>query len=133
MLVMVLKLIAATTAKPGTTILWEGVPCVVRGNEMSKTGKHGSMKCRMEIVGIFDDKKRIVLCPGDDKLEVPLIEKRRGQVLSVTGDKASVMDLESFETLEIAFMPEIKDELAAEKQIEYWDVEGQKVIMRVLS
>ncbi len=130
---MVLKLIAATTAKSGTTILWEGAPCVVRSNDMSKTGKHGSMKCRMEIVGIFDGKKRIVLCPGDDKLEVPLIEKRRGQVLSVNGDKANIMDLESFESLDVSIMEEVRDQVAPEKQVEYWDAEGQKVIMRVLS
>ena len=129
---MILKLIAATTAKPGTTILWEGTPCVVRSNDMSKTGKHGSMKCRMEVIGIFDGKKRIALCPGDDKLEVPLVDKRRGQVLSVTGDKASVMDLENFETIDMAFMEDVKDDIATDKQVEYWDIEGKKVIMRMV-
>lgn len=130
---MVLKLINATAAKPGTTILWENAPCVVRSNDISKTGKHGASKCRMEAVGIFDGKKRIVTVPGDDKLEVPLIEKKRGQVLSVSGDKANIMDLESFETLDVPILEEIKTDVAIEKQVEYWDVEGQKVIMRVLS
>lgn len=130
---MVLKLINATAAKPGTTILWEGVACVVRSNDISKTGKHGSSKCRMEMVGIFDGKKRIAAVPGDDKLEVPLIEKRRGQVLSITEGMASIMDLESFETLDMPFMEEIKADIAAEKQVEYWDCEGKKVVMRVIS
>ncbi len=130
---MVLKLISATAAKPGTTILWEGIPVVVRSNDISKTGKHGSSKCRMEMVGIFDGKKRIGVSPGDDKLEVPLIEKKRGQILNVSGDTANVMDLESFETLDMPFMEEIKNEIAPEKQVEYWDCEGKKVIMRVTS
>ncbi|MEK6846700.1 MAG: translation initiation factor IF-5A [Nanoarchaeota archaeon] len=130
---MVLKLMQATSAKPGTTILWEGVPCVVKSNDQSKTGKHGSMKCRMEVVGVFDKKKRIGVIPGGENMEVPLVEKRRAQVLSVSGERASVMDLENFETLELPCDEELKGKLAPEQQVEYWDVEGQKVIMRALS
>jgi translation elongation factor P/translation initiation factor 5A len=39
---MVLKLIDATQAKPGTTIMVEGAPYTVRTNDKSKTGKHGA-------------------------------------------------------------------------------------------
>ena len=132
---MALRLITGTGAKPGTTILWEGIPCVVKSNDISKTGKHGHAKCRMEVVGIFDGKKRIGVIPGDEKIEVPLIEKKRAQILSVNYENNSVniMDLESFETLDINYSEDLKDELAPEKQVEYWDVEGQKVVMRVLS
>jgi translation elongation factor P/translation initiation factor 5A len=41
------------------------------------------------------------------------------------------MDLENFETLELPFQPELKDSIIPEKQVEYWDIEGKKVIMRV--
>ena len=129
---MVLKLINATAAKPGTTILWEGVPCTVKGNDISKTGKHGHAKCRMEVIGIFDGKKRIGVVPGNEKLEVPLVEKKKAQVLSVSENTASVMDLESFETMDLPFQEDIRDQLAEEKKVEYWDVEGEKVIMRML-
>ena len=129
---MVLKLIQATTAKPGTTLLWDGVPCVVKSNDQSKTGKHGSMKCRMEVVGIFDKKKRIGVIPGGENLEVPLVEKRRAQVLTVTGDRVSVMDLENFETIDLPYDEELKDKLAADQQVEYWDVDGRKVIKRIV-
>ncbi|MEK6908564.1 MAG: translation initiation factor IF-5A [Nanoarchaeota archaeon] len=128
---MVLKLISATTAKPGTTVLWDGVPCVVRSNDQSKTGKHGSMKCRMEVVGIFDKKKRIGVIPGSENLEVPSVEKKKAQVLSIDGDMVSVMDLENFETLNLPYDEELKDKLVAEQQVEYWDVEGKRVVMRV--
>ena len=131
---MALRLITGTGAKPGTTILWEGVPCVVKSNDISKTGKHGHAKCRMEVVGIFDGKKRIGVIPGDEKIEVPLIEKKRAQILSVDYENRNVniMDLESFETLDLPYSEDLKDELAPEKHVEYWDVEGQKVVMRVL-
>lgn len=129
---MVLKMISATTAKVGTTILWEGVPCSVKSNDISKTGKHGHAKCRMEVVGIFDKKKRVGVVPGSEKLEVPLVEKKKAQILNVLENSASVMDLESFETLDLPFQAELKEELAPEKQVEYWNVEGKKSIMRVL-
>ena len=129
---MALKLITATAAKPGTTILWESVPCTVKSNDISKTGKHGHAKCRMEVVGIFDKKKRVGVVPGTEKLEVPHVEKRRAQVLSTTDSVASVMDLESYETLELPYTEEIKDQLVEEKQVEYWDIEGHKVIMRIV-
>ncbi|MGV8131805.1 MAG: translation initiation factor IF-5A [Candidatus Pacearchaeota archaeon] len=130
---MVLKLISATTAKPGTTVLWDGVACVVRSNDQSKTGKHGSMKCRMEVVGLFDHKKRIGVLPGSESLEVPSVEKKRAQVLSVEGDMVSIMDLENFENFSIPYDDELKDQLAPEQQVEYWDVEGKRVVMRIFT
>ena len=131
---MVLKLINATTAKPGTTILWEGVPCIVRSNDISKTGKHGHAKCRMEVIGIFDRKKRVGVVPGTEKLEVPMVERRKAQVLSIniSEGKASVMDLESYETFDLDFSEDLKEELKEEKQVEYLIIEGQKAITRIL-
>jgi len=128
---MVLKLIDATQAKPGTTILIDGEACAVTSNDISKTGKHGASKCRIEAREIFTGKKKIVAVPGSTRFEVPMIDKRRAQVLSVSGDKASVMDLESYETMDLPFVEEIKDQIVPEAQVEYWDVEDKKVIMRV--
>lgn len=128
---MVLKLINATGAKPGTTILVEGEPCIVRSNDISKTGKHGASKCRIEAIEVFTGKKRIVAVPGDTRFDVPMTEKKRAQVLSISEGKASVMDLESYETIELPYLEEIKEQIAPEKQVEYWNIEGKKVIMRV--
>lgn len=129
---MVLRLIDAYDCKPGTTILVDGQACTVRANDTSKTGKHGASKCRIEAIEVFTGKKRIIAVPGGERFEVPLIEKKKAQVLTVLDSTASIMDLESFETIEIPFMEEAKDQLAPEKQVEYWDVEGKKMIMRVL-
>lgn len=129
---MVLKLIDAYDCKPGTTILVNGEACTVRSNDISKTGKHGASKCRIEAIEIFTGKKKIVAVPGGERFDVPMVEKKKAQVLTITGEKVSIMDLESYETFDIGFMEEIKDELAPEKTVEYWDVEGKKFIMRVL-
>ena len=129
---MVLKVIDATQAKPGTTILIDNEPYSVKSNDISKTGKHGASKCRIEAVGIFSEKKKVIAVSGHERFDVPMIEKKRAQVLNVSEKTASVMDLENYETFDITFMPELKEQLAPEKQIEYWGIEGKKVIMRVM-
>lgn len=126
-----LRLIDATGAKPGTTIMIDGEACTVRSNDISKTGKHGASKCRIEAIEIFSGKKKITAIPGSTRFEVPMIQKKRAQVLNLSENSASVMDLESFETLDVPFKEELKEQIAPEKQVEYWDIEGKKAIMRV--
>jgi len=126
---MVLKIINATEAKVGTNIIVEGMPCTIKKIDISKTGKHGHAKCRIECSGIISETKKVFVIPGHDRLEIPLVEKRKGQVLSV-GDKVSIMDLENFETLEVECPDEIKSELGENDNVEYWDVEGEKIIKR---
>lgn len=127
---MVLKIINATEAKVGTNILIDKEPYTVRKIDISKTGKHGHSKARIEAVGVLDtNKKKILVLPGHERIEVPLIEKRKAQVLSV-GDRVNIMDLESFESFDVDCAEDIKAELDDSSNVEYWDVEGVKVIKR---
>ncbi len=128
---MVLKIINATEAKVGTNILLEGDPFTIRKIDISKTGKHGHSKCRIEAQGILTSNKKVFVVPGHERFDVPLVDKRRGQVLSM-GDSVSVMDLENFETLEIFCPEDIKNELQENSNVEYWDIEGRKIIKRKL-
>ncbi|MEM4271660.1 MAG: translation initiation factor IF-5A [Candidatus Pacearchaeota archaeon] len=128
---MVLRLIDAHSATPGTTIIIDGEAYTVRTNDISKSGKHGASKCRIEAINVITGNKKVLACPGAERFEVPMIEKKKAQVLSVSDSTASIMDLQSYETIELPFLPELKENLAPEKQVEYWDIEGKKVIMRV--
>lgn len=128
---MAYKLTNAHDVKEGNAIIIDGAPCTVKSNDISKSGKHGASKCRIEAVGILDDKKRIVAVPGHERFEVPLIEKKKAQILSVSGDKASVMDSDSFETFDILIDEEIKNDVQEGKQAEYWEVDGVKVLKRI--
>lgn len=127
---MAFKLINASEARPGAAITVDGTPCIVRSNDISKTGKHGHAKCRIEAIGVIDGKKKVFVCSGHERLEVPMINKNKAQVLSIEGDNASVMDMESYETMEIPMIEELKTELKEEDQVEYWDIEGVKIIKR---
>ena len=130
---MAYKLIHAVEAKPGATILVDGNACQVKSLDVSRPGKHGHAKCRIEAIGIIDGKKRVLAIPGHERLDVPLITKHKGQILSINGEMASVMDLESFETIDVPIIDELKEELKPEDQVEYWDIEeGPKIVKRKL-
>lgn len=130
---MVLKIINATEIKAGTNIIVDGTPCTVKSIDISKTGKHGHAKCRVEAIGIVNGQKKVFVVPGHERLEVPMVNKRKGQILSKSEGKASLMDLESFETLDIAVPEqEVFDSLVEGENCEYWDVEGIKIVKRKL-
>ncbi|MDO8627429.1 MAG: translation initiation factor IF-5A [Candidatus Diapherotrites archaeon] len=128
---MVLKIIDATEAKVGTNLIVDGIPCTVRSVDISKTGKHGHAKCRFEAVGIITGNKKVFVVPGHERFEVPMVDKRKGQILSKgDGNNVSVMDLENFETIDVPCDPEIKDQIEINDTVEYWDVEGSKIVKR---
>lgn len=129
---MVLKIINATEARVGTNIIIDGASYTIRKIDISKTGKHGHAKCRIEAVGIINGQKKVFVTPGHDRFEVPNIDKRKAQILSIS-DKISVMDLETFETFELPCPDkEVKDSLEESGNVEYWDIEGEKIIKRKL-
>ena len=129
---MAFKLIHATEARAGAAVVIDDVPCIVKSNDISRPGKHGHAKCRIEAIGIVDGKKKVIAMSGHDRLDVPLINKNKAQVLSILDDRASIMDLESYETIDISVPEELKEELKEGDQIEYWNAEGNKIIKKKL-
>jgi len=129
---MVLKIISATEAKVGTSVILDGQSYLVKKVDISKTGKHGHAKCRIEAVGILNGNKKVFVVPGHERFEVPYVEKKKGQVLSVTENKISVMDLESFETIDLDLPEELKGQLEENANLEYWDVEGVLIAKKKL-
>ncbi|MBW2979428.1 translation initiation factor IF-5A [Candidatus Woesearchaeota archaeon] len=125
------RLVGVNTIKVGSYIVIEGAACKVTNIQVSKPGKHGHAKYRIEAVGLLDGRKRTVIIPGGDNVEVPIIEKKGAQVLSIAGNKATVMDNETFETFELDIPEELKDDVVEGCKIVYWDILGQKVIKQV--
>ncbi len=117
--------------KPGKYVIFEGIACIVRDVQTSKTGKHGHAKARIEAIGILDGRKIIKVLPGGDPLDVPIIEKKTAQVLSISGNKASVMDMESFETFEMTIPDDLKESVKEGVQVMYWTVLEEKLMKQV--
>jgi translation initiation factor 5A len=130
---MVAKVIDATEMRLGSYLLLDGVAHQVKKMDVSKTGKHGHAKVRFEAVSVFTGKKKVMVIPGHDKFEVPMITKREGQVLSVEGTVASIMDNESFENLELEIPEELQATVVDGVSVEYWDIENDKLLKKVLS
>jgi len=129
---MVAKVIEATEMRVGTYLLLDGVAHQVKKMDISKTGKHGHAKVRFEAVNIVSGKKKVAVVPGHDKFEVPMIDKRQAQVLSVSGETASVMDSENFENYDLIIPEELQGTVNEGVTVEYWDVEGDKLIKKVM-
>jgi len=115
----------------GSYVVVEGVASKVTDTSTSRPGKHGHAKVRLTAVGILDGKKRIVVAPGHDNIDVPIIEKKNAQVLSISGDTVNVMDTETYETFDLDLPPEFKDELVEGCNVLYWIVLDSKVIKQV--
>lgn len=118
--------------KPGQYVIIDNEPCRIVEYEKSKPGKHGSAKARIVAIGIFDNTKRSMVSPVDAKVDVPIIEKRSGQVVALMGSTIQLMDLETYEVFETIFPveDEVKSKLAQGVEIEYWRVLGRTKIIR---
>ncbi|MEM5778480.1 MAG: translation initiation factor IF-5A [Candidatus Aenigmatarchaeota archaeon] len=119
--------------QPGRYCIIDGEPCKVLDVTTSVAGKHGGAKARLEAIGLFDNKKRSIVKPADAEIEVPIIEKKTGQVVAITGNNAQIMDLTEYETFELPIPEELKDKIAQGKEVSYWIIMGRKMLMEVRS
>lgn len=115
--------------QPGRYVIIDNEPCKVLDVTTSKSGKHGGAKARLEAIGLFDNKRRSVVKPADAEMEVPIIEKKMGQVVAITGNNAQIMDMTDYETFEIPIPEELKDKVAQGKEVSYWIIMGKKMLV----
>ncbi|MCX6778364.1 MAG: translation initiation factor IF-5A [Candidatus Micrarchaeota archaeon] len=115
--------------KVGKYVLIDDVPCRVVDIESSAPGKHGAAKMRVTAIGIFDGNKKTLLKPSDADAEVPVIARKVGQVMNVSGNTAQVMDSESFEMFDLQ-IPEDITGVEAGKEVDYMQAMGRKVMTR---
>lgn len=101
-------------------------PCKIISIQMSKPGKHGEAKARLEAVGIFDGQKRSIVHPVTHKMRVPMIDKRKAQVLSVHGNQAQLMDLETYQTFELPIPEEMAGKLQPGLETMYMEAMGRR-------
>ena len=117
--------------KEGKYILIDEEPCVIKSMTHSKTGKHGSAKSRIDAIGIFDGMKRSIIAPVTEKTYIPIVERKNGQVLAVSGEVAQIMDLADYSTLELKIPDDLKGKIEAGKEISYLISMGKmKIDMR---
>ena len=106
-------------------------PCRILSIQMSKPGKHGEANARLEVVGLFDGQKRSIVHPVTHKVRVPMIDKKKAQVLSIHGNQAQLMDLASYETFDLPIPEEFQGQLNPGDEILYMDVMGRKKLAKL--
>ena len=128
---MTVKLVSVGSLKSGSYIVIDGAACKVASIQTSRPGKHGHAKCRIEAVGIVDAKKRVIVMPGHDNIESPIIEKKTATVLSIHGDMANVMDIETYETFDLKIPEDLKEQVTDGVSVLYWTILNDKVMKQV--
>lgn len=101
-------------------------PCRILSIQTSKPGKHGEAKARLEAVGLFDEQKRSIVHPVTHKVRVPMIDKRKAQILSIHANVAQLMDLETYETFELPVPAELQEKLKAGQETMYVEALGRR-------
>ena len=116
----------------GGYMIIDNEPCRIVDITKSKPGKHGSAKARIVAIGIFDGVKRSIVKPVDLNAEVPMIDKRMGQVFAVNPSGIQIMDLETYEYLDAPFPDdeELKAKLVLGAEVEYWRILGRIKLVR---
>ncbi len=128
---MATKTVGGNELKVGSYILLEGAACKIVNIDISRPGKHGHAKLRIEGIGIIDGKRRIIVMPAHDNIEVPIIEKRTAQVLSVHGNTANIMDAETYETFDLQIPEELSGACVAGISVLYWKVMEERIMRQV--
>ncbi|MCW4020457.1 MAG: translation initiation factor IF-5A [Candidatus Bathyarchaeota archaeon] len=118
--------------KRGRYVIVDDEPCRIVDLTKSKPGKHGAAKARIVTIGVFDGVKRSFVKPVSAQVEMPMIEKRTGQVISTLPSSVQIMDLETYEIFE---SPLPEDEALGSRlnegvEVEYWRILGRTKIMR---
>ncbi len=111
-------------------ILVDEEPCRILSIQTSKPGKHGEAKARLEVMGLFDGQKRSIVHPVTHKVRVPVIDKRKAQVLSLHETTAQLMDLQSYETFELTVPADMAGDVQAGGEVLYMEAMGRRQMTR---
>ena len=128
---MATKMQSVGSLQKGSYIVLEGAACRVVDMQVSRPGKHGHAKVRLTAIGVVDDKKRVVVMPGHENVEVPIIEKKSAQVLSLHDNMANVMDGGSYETFDLEIPEELKGQVVEGCSVVYWTILDKKVMKQI--
>lgn len=119
--------------KKGSYIIIDDAACTVTDMSVSRPGKHGHAKVNLMAVGMIDGRKRNLVMPGHDNVEIPVIGKKNAQVLSVEENMANVMDSESFETFDLAIPEDLQGQVMEGVTVVYWEILADNIMKSIKS
>ncbi len=113
-------------------IVLDDEPCRIKSIDTSKPGKHGEAKARLQAIGLFDGKKHSLISPVTHKVKVPIIDKRKGQIISLGSNEVKIMDLTTYETFGLRIEDDdMMAKIEQGQEVEYLETMGKKKITRI--
>lgn len=130
---MSFKMARVGELREGNYAIINDEPSQIVSIQKSKPGKHGSAKFRCTAISIFDGRKQSFVSSTDANIQIPIVDKRRGQVVSMGPTSLQLMDLETYDMMDVAIPTdeEIAAKLEAGKDVEYWIIMDRVKIQRV--
>ncbi len=130
--------------KKGNYFIDEDIVYRVLSNDHSKSGKHGHAKNRINAEGLFSQSHKSFTYPSDTSIDMPEILKKNATITNLGPEFISLMDSETYESFDVRWpddeelVAKLKDLQAnqgkiAEALVEYWNVQGTRVIERVMN
>lgn len=119
--------------KVGSYAIVDDEPSQIVSLQKSKPGKHGSAKYRCSAISLFDGSKRSFVSPVDTTIQIPIVEKKSAQIVSMGPLTIQLMDLETYEVFDVAKPDdeEVVSRLEPGREVEYWKIMGRYKIQRV--
>jgi translation initiation factor 5A len=114
--------------RKGSFVLIDDVPCKVDDISVTKSGKHGAAKARVDAIGLMDGRRRSLVKPADENVDVPIILRKKAQVLAISGDKVQLMDTSDYSMLELEIPEELKGKLNSGEEVSYYELAGVKTL-----
>ena len=130
---MSFKMARVGELREGNYAIINDEPSQIVSIQKSKPGKHGSAKFRCTAISIFDGRKQSFVSSTDANIQIPIVDKRRGQVVSMGPTSIQLMDLETYDMMDVAIPTdeEIASKLESGKDVEYWIIMDRVKIQRV--
>jgi translation initiation factor 5A len=130
---MAFKMAKVGELKEGSYAIINDEPSQIKQITKSKPGKHGSAKFRCTAISIFDGRKQSYVASTDTNIQVPIVDKRSGQIISVSPASIQLMDLETYEMRDVDTPADedIAAKIEAGKEVEYWIILDRVKIQRV--
>ncbi len=118
--------------KTGSYVIVDDIACRIVEVTKSKPGKHGAAKARVVAIGVFDSLKRSFVKPVDAKVDMPMIEKKTGQLIAILPNALQIMDMETYEIFETPLPDDedLKPRITEGVEVEYWSILGKNRVMR---
>lgn len=112
--------------KEGRYMVVDDEPCKIQSISVSKPGKHGAAKARIDVVGIFDGVKRSVVSPVSQKVYAPIVERKSAQVITIAANTVQFMDMKEFTNFELTLDDSQLKEVEPGKEVPYIESLGKR-------